>query len=654
MAVTDERGVTMRSVVIAALLIILTNMWVLRSELLTGSYATGGTPPAVAIGWLMALLGLGGALGKLWRRLRLSRAELMVIYASLALAIPMASYGIMRAFLPCLTVLSYFSTPQTRFDEFWEMLPDWLTVKDEELIRQCFEGAPPNQGVPWHVWAPVLARWSLFFLALFAAIMGMLSLVRHKWVEGDRLSFPILYLPMQIVGREGAGLGLFRDPVFWCGAGVALVFNLMNVLRAFNPAVPGLGTVTDLNGLLTERPWDAIRPLLWHHMPQVIGMGYLCSLEVSFSVVFFFWANKLLAVLMQIVGYEKAGAPFMMEQSSGGYLVMALVLVWMARHMLAEAAQRVWRGVSDARDRAEALPGRAAALALGGGLLAALMFLNMAGMSALLALILLLTVMCYALVYARIRAEAGVPYSQIYPADFPRRMLIQGLGARGLLAFGPERNLVLLGTMGWLSFNYYAEFMGAYQIDGLRLADEARVKRRQMASALTVAMLVGFGAAAWSHLTAYYEYGENVVDGGTGLGDHRARVAMRRYMDTETFLTNMTPPDGTYIASASAGGLITLALVVLRFTFLRFPLHPLGYLIATTYWNECPVWGSFFIVWVIKTLVLRLGGVRAYRRLIPAFLGLAIGQFFFGGIVWGNMQPFIPMEIARRYWLPRV
>ena len=56
-AVAHERGVTVRSVAIAALLVIVTNMWVLRSELLTGSYATGGTPPAVAIGWLMVLLG---------------------------------------------------------------------------------------------------------------------------------------------------------------------------------------------------------------------------------------------------------------------------------------------------------------------------------------------------------------------------------------------------------------------------------------------------------------------------------------------------------------------------------------------------------------------------------------------------------------------
>jgi hypothetical protein len=71
----------------------------LRTELLTGSYATGGTPPAIAVGWLLLLLALSVTLGRRVRMLRLSRAELLVIYACLGVGVPMASYGIMRAFL---------------------------------------------------------------------------------------------------------------------------------------------------------------------------------------------------------------------------------------------------------------------------------------------------------------------------------------------------------------------------------------------------------------------------------------------------------------------------------------------------------------------------------------------------------------------------
>ncbi len=650
---TYARGLTWRSAVLTAVLIIVTNIWVLRSELLTGSYATGGTPPAVAVGWLLVLLGLSAGLGRLWGRLRLSRAEMLVIYAGLVLGIPMASYGIMRAFLPHLTVLNYFASPATRFTEFWHMLPDWAVVRDSELIRQCFEGAP-NERVPWGAWLPVLARWSVFFLAVFAVILGMLTLFRHKWVEEDRLTFPILYLPLQIVQTEGSRTGLFGGGYFWCGFAVAFLFNLTNVLHAFNPAFKALGTATDLSGLFTERPWDAARPVQWHHFPQVIGLGYLVSLEVSFSVWFFFLLNKVAAVAARGFGVESAGMPFMMEQASGGYVMMAAVLIWSARARLGAIFRHVFVGRAKLDDSNEPVPYRTALLVIGGGLVVIFTWCNWEGLSFVPALLFFGLIFAYALVYARIRAEAGVPYSQLYPIDYPRLTLFKLLGTRGLLALGPERNLVLLSNFGWLSYNYYAEFMGAYQADGLRLADEARVRRSHMAWALVLALLVGYGAAAWSHLTAYYQYGENVVDGGTGLGDYRARLAVRMYTGVETMLQNMTPRSLTTAGAASVGAAVTLGLVSIRFKFLRFPLHPLGYLIATTYWNISTLWASFLVIWVVKSLILRLGGVRTYRRLIPAFVGLALGQFFFGGIIWGNMQPFLPMEISKRYWLPRV
>ena len=648
-----QPGLTIRSLLVMAVAVALTMLWVLRTELMTGSYATGGTPPAVSLGWLLVLLAIGATVGRKWRVLRLTRAEMLVVYACLALAVPMASYGIMRAFLPHLTVLSYYAQPDNRFLEFWHMLPDWQVVRDDEIIRQCFEAAP-DERVPWGPWLPVLARWFLLFLALFLTLMGMLTLFRRRWVEGDRLQFPILYLPTQILSRPSEGLSLFRNSLFYVGFAIAFGHNLTSVLQAFNPGFPALGTVTDLGGLFTESPWDALRPIGWHHFPQVVGLGYLVNLEVLFSVWFFFWLNKGLAVAARVFGYDNAAMPFMMEQCSGGYPMMALILVFMARKEIAGALRKAVTTVRGAGDENEPLPWWGATLALFGGLAFLLGWASFSGMNVLLAGIFFATVLSYSLVYARIRAEAGIPYSQIFPTDFPIKNLEVFLGSQGLLAFGRERNLVALGSLGWLSYHYSSHVMAAYQIDGLRLADEAQVRRRQMAVALILAMALGFAGAAWAHLTAYYQYGQNIVDGGVGLGDHRARVAVQTFESMQRLAAGMTPPDITRAGFAVGGALVTISLALLRFFFLRFPLHPLGYLIATAYWNQCPVWGDLFLVWLIKSLVLRLGGVRLYRQLIPCFVGLALGQFFWGGLVWGNINPFIPIEVARRYWLPRV
>jgi len=44
------------------------------------------------------------------------------------------------------------------------------------------------------------------------------------------------------------------------------------------------------------------------------------------------------------------------------------------------------------------------------------------------------------------------------------------------------------------------------------------------------------------------------------------------------------------------------------------------------------VWFVFFIAWAIKISILRYGGLRAYRRATPFFLGLILGEFTVGSI----------------------
>jgi hypothetical protein len=53
------------------------------------------------------------------------------------------------------------------------------------------------------------------------------------------------------------------------------------------------------------------------------------------------------------------------------------------------------------------------------------------------------------------------------------------------------------------------------------------------------------------------------------------------------------------------------------------------------------------LVWMIKTLILRIGGMRMYRKLIPLFLGIVIGHFFVAGVVWGSIS--IYNEMYRYY-----
>ena len=44
-----------------------------------------------------------------------------------------------------------------------------------------------------------------------------------------------------------------------------------------------------------------------------------------------------------------------------------------------------------------------------------------------------------------------------------------------------------------------------------------------------------------------------------------------------------------------------------------------------------PFWFSIFVGWAVKAAVVRAGGLRAYQRSIPLFLGMILGEFLVDG-----------------------
>jgi hypothetical protein len=92
-------------------------------------------------------------------------------------------------------------------------------------------------------------------------------------------------------------------------------------------------------------------------------------------------------------------------------------------------------------------------------------------------------------------------------------------------------------------------------------------------------------------------------------------------------------PEWSGICAIGFGALVTMVLSWLRLNFLGFPLHPVGYLAANS-WGMHLQWTTFFLGWLIKTAVTRYGGLELYRRLLPLFLGMIVGDLVQEGL-WG-------------------
>ncbi len=640
-------GVSLPTALLTAGLLVVSLMWMKQAGLVSHGVQLAESVPVVpAVSALLLLTLLLPIMRRFPAILRMNRAGNLMIYVFLAIAISMSSVGVARLMFPNATAVFYFASPENDFAKLQSYVPSWMAPTDPEVIRTMYEAAD-DEKVPWGAWLTPLAAWTILMLALFVLMLCVMTMFRKQWSDRERLTFPIVYLVTEIAGKddEKSTLSFFKEPAMWIGFGLAAAYNIMNILNAWNPAVPAMGRAYDLGALFTERPWSAIRPLSIAWRPENFGLGYLVPTEITFSVWVFYLAERLVNVATTSIGYELSGFPFVQEQSFGAYLALGGFLIWVSREHLGNIMRKVFVGDPNVDDSDEPMSYR---MAVWGGLISLaviLIWVTSAGMALWTALIYFGLLILFALVYARARAEAGAAMVWLFPFYQHKKMMLNVLGSKPFVGnSGNWGNLTVFSLLMHLSRGYFQSMM-AYQIEATKIAEQARIRQRTMSVWLVVALVVGLGGAYVIHLQAYYQHGANILEGGTTQGGYRTRLAVQEFEELSGFMRAEKLPDRARTGAAGVGVLLTLAMVLLRSVFLRFPLHPLGYAMVTAYGG--PLWGPFFIVWLIKTIVLRIGGMGMYRKLIPFFLGIVVGHFVTAGLVWGLLSNV--NEMYRKY-----
>jgi hypothetical protein len=439
-----------------------------------------------------------------------------------------------------------------------------------------------------------------------------MGLFFRAWAEDERLAFPLVALPLGMTDESG---GFWRSGVMWAGFGVAAAYNGVNILHAFYPSFPAIGKEVNVGQFLTSPPWDAAQPLSLHLRPELLGLGYLVSTEISLTV----WLSSLLMKAASVAaaarGYEPRGL-YQLEQGMGAYLALAGVLTWAARRRLAAA----WNGTDPAARRL--LVGFAA------GVAALWAFLTLAGVAGRVSLAYLLVVLAVALVYGRVRAQTGVPMAWLFPYHLQKQVFFYTFGSQPFPALGGPTTIVTWTLFAVVAKGFFPT-LSAYQVEGMEIARRERVRPRHVTAAVLLAVVVGLALAWYHHLVPYYKFGALHLRGdiwGYWAADYEAQTAAQ-------YLRGPVPPDVNRVWATGGGGFVVVALSLLRARSASFPIHPLGYAMSACFGDV--LWFSFFAVWLLKTLALRYGGMRFYKRTAPFFLGLALGHFAVAGIFWG-------------------
>jgi len=608
-----------------------------QSSYLLRSYrmAFGEMPISLLLFFGVIALGGNAALKLVSPRHAFSAGELLVIFVMGSVGALVPGIAMMNTFLGTVASPFYHATPQNAWREYLlEYIPVWLTPSDETgAVTWFYNSLPSGERIPWNAWVVPLFWWSSVVFALVVVMTSAMAILRKQWVENERIVFPLAEVPQELMAdAEGPGFvpRLMRGKMFWVGFAIPFGIIVWNVVTYFNPSVPRitlkLGTGKFKLGHEFPEFWTPIHLV-------IIGFAFLANTQVLLSV----WLFHVLAVLQvgvsTKVGFNLGESdPFVMGdaavvwQMTGGMIAFVMLMMWRARRHLKRVA---WKAIFDSPevdDSEEMMSYRAAVLGVlvGSGYL--MLMMHKAGMSALTVGVFFFIAATMFIGIVRVVSETGFVY--IRPPIVPQTFVPRLLGS----AYMAPSSLAAVGMSYAMVFDNRAFCMTAIANAG-KLMTPLRKHKRALTWLMVGSVMFAFLFTCLYAIYLGYKHGAaNFQVWNFGGGDRILNTVV-------TKMRNPSTPDVRRIGMLGIGVGVVTALSGLAWRFPWWPLHPIGFVIANTQTTRRTAL-SVFIVWLVKTVVLRLGGIQAYRRARPFFIGLiagyvaGVGISFVVDVIW--------------------
>ena len=634
---SPSAGVTLRSVVLALLLIPINTYFIMANHL--RFWSTLPTTMSLIYNVVITLTVLI-ALNSLLRRMKqrwladvaLRREELLTIFVMLSISSAISGHDMMQTVVPAITDGFWFATPENEWKElFWRHLPPWLIYDDLTTLESLYKGESTLYNWKYvRQWLQPIFWWTIFLTILIWVMLCLDVFLRRQWIQQERLTYPIVQLPLAMTYADNR---LFKSRMMWVGFAIAGGIDLFNGLAVFTSVLPEIPVRhAEISQYLTQEPWNAIGWTPVYIRSFAIGLAFLAPLDLTFSLWFFYWVWKAERIVGSIFGWAVLPQfPYNWEQLMGGYLALACVALWAGkRHFTA-----IFRHVVQLRSKHESslakepISYRLATIGLGGGLLFLAVFSYKGGMVFWTVVLYFLLFYLLSVSLTRIRAEVGPP--TIRTNSTPHRFLVDLIGSRWI----SRGSLTMMRLYQTFNRGSRAHPM-PHTLEGFKIANDSGINPGRLLVAMVLATVMGILAAFWAYLDVGYRIGV-VSDLGTG-----------GYNTLRSWLYTPTETDVVAISFTGIGFLFTVSLWWLRMRSAFCPFHPAGYLISGEQSTMGRLWFSIFIAWSLKNILLKVGGIRLYRRVFPLFLGLILGEFIVGG-AWVLIRLLYNIEVYSFY-----
>ncbi|MXX03810.1 MAG: hypothetical protein F4X08_11035 [Gemmatimonadetes bacterium] len=551
-----------------------------------------------------------------WRPERaFSAGELAVLFVFCLVSSTIPGKAFVDYFVGILASPFYYATPENRWaDTFFPHLPGWLVVRDDLGAATGFYEGASQSVLLWVDWIVPLFWWMCMLAALFLVMACIAVIFRRQWVEHERLSFPAVQIPsMLIAGTTRGGImpAFMANRYFQVGFGVTFALLAWNCLAYFGyvPAIPVGAPFRTQIQLAQSVPETQVQFNLF-----MMCFAYFADLKVLFSIWFFHLLALLEISLLNQLGVSASGmaggSGFIVKtQHFGGFWVFVLWGLWIGRHHLKAVWRKALGRAPELDDSMELLSYRTALLGLAGGLCYLLFWLNRMGMSVDVAVLFLAITLALYIGVTRIVAETGLVF-----LDLPVNSNEMTVGVIGSTNLSPS-NLTALGLTHAVSHNHRGIGLSSL-IHGLKVSEGFTRSRKGLFAAVGAVLV----------LTFIVTNGYTIYAGasGTGAHDFAPLRAEGFYDQLATWFNNPYTLSYEEIYFLLLGAGITTGLLFMQYRFPGWPFHPIGYVVAYADIINFEI-TSIFTIWLIKVLLLRLGGFEMYRRMQPAVIGVLLG-----------------------------
>lgn len=621
----SSKRVTTKSLILALILIPANVYWIIQQEVVRYTHPTLMAPISNVIFIVFVFTILSLVLRRIAPKIALNQQELLICYVMLTAMSSLCSHDMMQILIPTIGHAFWFATPENEWAElFHRYLPKWLTISDQRVLSGYYEGETNFFKAQYiKAWIKPMSWWMLFIMVFIFVMLCINTILRRQWTERERLTYPIIQLPLEMTDTKSR---FFNSKLMWIGFSIAGIISIVNFFNFLYPSVPEIPIKRrDINYLFPDKPWNAMNPIRVDAYPFVIGISFLIPLDLLFSCWAFYWFYKIQILLGSVMGWRSLpGFPYDTEQAFGSYIGLLVFALWAGRrHFIRVVRTAIYMDNSPEKsdESSEPMSYRFAFWGIIGGIAFLSIFSYKAGMALYIAPLFFIIYFMLATTVTRVRAELGF-IVQDMGGMVPPNTLITWFGTRRL---GPS-TLTVFALYKFFNRHSRSNAM-PHQLEAFKLAERAEIDNKRLLQSILLATLAGGLITTLVLLTQYYKHGAaSGYFGPWALG-----LAESAYNPLQNWLGYPTTTNFTYIAFICLGFLFTISLMIIRSRFIWWPFHPLGYALSST-WGMFNIWSCLFIAWLAKWIILKQGGLKAYRRAIPFFLGLALGDYILGSI----------------------